>query len=94
MTGAEKPAKYHRRRDFGKTAEPQGGAVGGTADGAPSYVVQIHDARSMQFDFRLEADGVLKSFAPPSPAPLAHPGPPTSHRPDRGGRTGEAGKTP
>ncbi|MFF8261475.1 DNA polymerase ligase N-terminal domain-containing protein [Streptomyces virginiae] len=65
MTGAEKLAKYHRRRDFAKTAEPQGGAAGGTAAGAPAYVVQIHDARSMHFDFRLEADGVLKSFAVP-----------------------------
>ncbi|MEU4353151.1 DNA polymerase ligase N-terminal domain-containing protein [Streptomyces virginiae] len=65
MTGAEELAKYHRRRDFAKTAEPQGAAAGGTGASAPSYVVQIHDARSMHFDFRLEADGVLKSFAVP-----------------------------
>ncbi|MFI8521109.1 DNA polymerase ligase N-terminal domain-containing protein [Streptomyces sp. NPDC085481] len=65
MTDTGKPARYHARRDFGKTAEPEGGSAAQRADGPPSYVVQIHDARSMHFDFRLEADGVLKSFAVP-----------------------------
>ncbi|MFF1409434.1 DNA polymerase ligase N-terminal domain-containing protein [Streptomyces sp. NPDC058289] len=64
MADAKRLAKYHRRRDFAKTAEPRGRSAGSRA-GAPSYVVQIHDARSMHFDFRLEADGVLKSFAVP-----------------------------
>ncbi|MEV6734708.1 MULTISPECIES: DNA polymerase ligase N-terminal domain-containing protein [unclassified Streptomyces] len=65
MTDKGKLARYHRRRDFSKTAEPEGGSGGRSAGGPPSYVVQIHDARSMHFDFRLEADGVLKSFAVP-----------------------------
>ncbi|MFF1343217.1 DNA polymerase ligase N-terminal domain-containing protein [Streptomyces sp. NPDC058290] len=64
MTAKRSLARYHRRRDFSKTAEPEG-RLQGARDEQPSYVVQIHDARSMHFDFRLEADGVLKSFAVP-----------------------------
>ncbi|MFD5316153.1 DNA polymerase ligase N-terminal domain-containing protein [Streptomyces sp. NPDC127098] len=55
--------EYRRKRDFGRTAEPRGGE---SAPGAePRFVVQIHDASSTHFDFRLEADGVLKSWAIP-----------------------------
>lgn len=57
-------AEYHRRRDFSKTAEPRGGGAGDDA-GRQSFVVQIHDATAMHFDFRLEVDGVLKSWAVP-----------------------------
>ncbi|MBT2541583.1 3'-phosphoesterase [Streptomyces sp. ISL-44] len=64
MTAKRSLARYHRRRDFSKTAEPEG-QLDELPDELPSYVVQIHDARSMHFDFRLEADGVLKSFAVP-----------------------------
>lgn len=64
MTPKRSLARYHRRRDFSKTAEPEG-RLDEPSDSQPSYVVQIHDARSMHFDFRLEADGVLKSFAVP-----------------------------
>ncbi|ARQ71813.1 DNA polymerase ligase N-terminal domain-containing protein [Streptomyces marincola] len=56
-------AEYHRRRDFSRTAEP--GGSGAPTDGEPRFVVQIHDASRMHFDFRLEADGVLKSWAVP-----------------------------
>ncbi|MFD0277243.1 DNA polymerase ligase N-terminal domain-containing protein [Kitasatospora sp. NPDC127111] len=57
-------AEYHRRRDFSRTSEPEGGRTGPSGD-RPSFVVQIHDATAMHFDFRLEADGVLKSWAVP-----------------------------
>ncbi|MBW5480941.1 DNA polymerase ligase N-terminal domain-containing protein [Streptomyces bambusae] len=57
-------AEYHRRRDFSKTAEPRGGDSGSSGR-PPSFVVQIHDATAMHFDFRLEVDGVLKSWAVP-----------------------------
>lgn len=56
-------AAYHRKRDFGRTAEPRGTRA--SADGGPVYVVQIHDASRTHFDFRLEVDGVLKSWAVP-----------------------------
>ncbi|MFC5889959.1 DNA polymerase ligase N-terminal domain-containing protein [Kitasatospora sp. CM 4170] len=55
---------YHRRRDFSRTGEPRGERGAPSREG-PRFVVQIHDARTMHFDFRLEADGVLKSWAVP-----------------------------
>lgn len=64
MTAKDALARYHQRRDFSKTAEPEGRRSQPPGE-QPSFVVQIHDARSMHFDFRLEADGVLKSFAVP-----------------------------
>ena len=61
-------AEYRRMRDFAKTAEPRG--EGGGPGPEPCFVVQIHDARRLHFDFRLEVDGVLKSWAvPKGPSP-------------------------
>lgn len=57
-------AEYHRRRNFSRTAEPKGGSAGEPGE-RPSFVVQIHDATALHFDFRLEVDGVLKSWAVP-----------------------------
>jgi bifunctional non-homologous end joining protein LigD len=55
--------EYQAKRDFSRTPEPRGGR---TADpGKQSFVVQRHDARHLHFDFRLELDGVLKSWAVP-----------------------------
>lgn len=53
-------AEYNRKRDFAKTAEPAG--MTGRARGN-SFVVQKHAARRLHWDFRLEVDGVLKSWA-------------------------------
>lgn len=54
---------YRRKRDFEKTPEPQGkGPSGGKA---PMFVVQEHEASTHHFDFRLEVDGALKSWAVP-----------------------------
>ncbi|MGK5546154.1 DNA polymerase ligase N-terminal domain-containing protein [Streptomyces sp. URMC 127] len=69
-TPAEALTEYRRKRDFTRTAEPNAAKEARTptrsrADGRPSFVVQIHDASTMHFDFRLEADGVLKSWAVP-----------------------------
>jgi DNA ligase D-like protein (predicted 3'-phosphoesterase) len=63
MTATDALAHYRGKRDFSKTAEPRGGRTGRTEQ--PAFVVQIHDASTMHFDFRLEVDGVLKSWAIP-----------------------------
>ena len=53
-------AKYNSKRDFSKTAEPAG-VVG--KDAGHIFMVQKHDATRLHWDFRLELDGVLKSWA-------------------------------
>jgi DNA ligase D-like protein (predicted 3'-phosphoesterase) len=56
-------AEYRRRRHFDRTREPRGDTPGD--GGGSGFVVQIHDASTMHFDFRLEVDGVLRSWAVP-----------------------------
>jgi bifunctional non-homologous end joining protein LigD len=53
-------AEYKARRDFGKTPEP---APKRAKSKGNSFVIQKHAARRTHFDFRLEHDGVLKSWA-------------------------------
>ncbi|KNB54022.1 DNA polymerase ligase N-terminal domain-containing protein [Streptomyces caatingaensis] len=65
MTSRASLAEYRRKRDFSKTPEPGGGRADGDEEGRARFVVQIHDASSLHFDFRLEAEGVLKSWAVP-----------------------------
>jgi bifunctional non-homologous end joining protein LigD len=54
---------YRQKRDFGITPEPRGAAV--THGKALSFVIQKHAARRLHYDFRLELDGTLKSWAVP-----------------------------
>jgi bifunctional non-homologous end joining protein LigD len=60
-------AKYRKMRDFARTAEPRGKPLHGRPRPATgkTFVVQKHDARNLHYDFRLELDGVLLSWAVP-----------------------------
>ncbi|SHI73638.1 bifunctional non-homologous end joining protein LigD [Roseomonas rosea] len=61
---AEDPlAPYRAKRDFRRTAEPEGAAPKRRKAKALSFVVQKHDATRLHYDFRLELGGVLKSWA-------------------------------
>jgi bifunctional non-homologous end joining protein LigD len=60
--------EYERKRDAKKTPEPFGGERG--KGRTPIFVVQRHDARRLHYDFRLERDGVLASWAVPKGVPL------------------------
>ena len=51
---------YNAKRDFARTPEPAGSAAKPAGN---SFVVEKHDATRLHGDFRLEVDGVLKSWA-------------------------------
>ncbi len=53
---------YRAKRDFTKTQEPSGASAAGKSTGY-RFVVQKHDATRLHYDFRIELDGVLKSWA-------------------------------
>jgi bifunctional non-homologous end joining protein LigD len=58
--------KYHAKRHFDKTAEPRGDDAAAAGNvGQRSFVIQKHAARKLHYDFRLELDGTLKSWAVP-----------------------------
>lgn len=62
--------EYKAKRDFTRTHEPTGaGRSRGRSRHAPSFVIQKHAARSLHYDFRLEMEGVFKSWAVPKGLP-------------------------
>ena len=65
---SKKLSEYERKRDKKKTPEPFGGTR--SKANALTFVVQRHDARRLHYDFRLERDGVLASWAVPKGVPL------------------------
>jgi bifunctional non-homologous end joining protein LigD len=63
-------SEYEAKRDFRKTAEPKGGKpLPKAVKGASRFVIQKHDARRLHYDFRLQMEGVLKSWAVPKGLP-------------------------
>src|SRR5215813_13991789 len=60
--------EYRRKRNFSKTAEPEGVVV---SKGKSRFVIQKHAATRLHYDFRLEIDGALKSWAVPRGIPFA-----------------------
>src|SRR5436189_3020916 len=65
---SQKLTEYRRKRDPAATPEPFEGRSG--SDREPIFVVQRHDARRLHYDFRLERDGALASWAVPKGVPL------------------------
>ena len=62
--GAKPLAEYNAKRDFSRTKEPAG-TVPRAKGKALHFVIQKHEASHLHFDFRLELDGVMKSWAVP-----------------------------
>ena len=66
----EQLTEYRKKRDFKKTAEPEGGSERKKDSPKLVFVIQKHAASHLHYDLRLELDGVMKSWAvPKGPAP-------------------------
>jgi bifunctional non-homologous end joining protein LigD len=67
-TGDGSISAYEAKRNFAQTAEPAGKSAGKKGK-QPLFVIQKHAATTLHYDFRLELDGVLKSWAVPKGPP-------------------------
>lgn len=63
--------EYEAKRDHSRTPEPAASVRKGRSTGALSFVIQKHDASHLHYDFRLEMQGVLRSWAVPKGPPRA-----------------------
>ncbi|MBD3167935.1 MAG: DNA ligase [candidate division Zixibacteria bacterium] len=63
MSKKDSLKEYRKKRDFKSTSEPTGKKK--KSSDKPIFVIQKHDASNLHYDFRLEIDGVLKSWAIP-----------------------------
>lgn len=68
LEGQDRLAVYRAKRDAGRTPEPVPAAAPAAGEGN-SFVIQEHHARRLHYDFRLERDGVLVSWAVPKNLP-------------------------
>jgi len=64
-TPADPLARYKAKRDFARTAEPSGARRRTSRQGRLAYLIQKHDASRLHYDFRLEWNGTLLSWAVP-----------------------------
>lgn len=70
MTGTEGLGPYRAKRSFEETPEPSGRGSRPDAEPGARFVIQEHHARRLHWDFRLEREGVLVSWALPRGVPL------------------------
>ncbi|MFE6554351.1 DNA polymerase ligase N-terminal domain-containing protein [Streptomyces sp. NPDC057746] len=71
MGGGDRLREYRGRRDVGRSGEPRGKDA--SPGEGPRFVLQIHDASTLHFDFRLQVGDVLKSWSVPK-GPSGDPG--------------------
>lgn len=65
MKSSEKLQQYRKKRNFSSTSEPPGSPSRTKSSDELLFVIQKHAARRLHYDFRLELDGTLKSWAVP-----------------------------
>lgn len=65
MRASERLQQYRKKRNYSRTPEPPGSPSRTTSSSTLQYVIQKHAASRLHYDFRLELDGTLKSWAVP-----------------------------